>query len=117
MRKRRVGKLVYFHQDFALKQVGNYSLQEIETRAAGKLMDYWPDPQGPRQSAGYRADLPFGHPDGRKLYTVERTIRVLVTPAPHVCDWRCMGAKPMGECECEWKGRNHGRTFRCELAA
>jgi hypothetical protein len=114
MAKRRVGKLIHFHQDFELKDVCNYTLQEIETRAAGQMMNYWPDVRGPRQLSGKRVGLPFGHPDGLKLYPVERSIRVLVTPDPHVCDWRCMGAKPMGDCECECKGRNHGRNFKCD---
>lgn len=117
MAKRRVGKLVYFHQDFELTKIGNYSVQEIETRAAGMMMDYWPDPNGPRILSGRRADMPFGAPGSLKLYPVERTIRVLVAPDPHDCDWRCQGAKPKGDCECKCKGRNHGRSVMlCEPA-
>jgi hypothetical protein len=47
---------------------------------------------------------------------VTRIIRVLVDRDPHVCDWRCQGAFPKGDCACECKGRNHGRSFRCDLA-
>lgn len=48
---------------------------------------------------------------------VTRHIRVLTTANPHVCDWRCLGAAPQGDCRCECGGRNHGRDFTCDLVA
>lgn len=39
---------------------------------------------------------------------VERSIKVIATDAPHVCDWRCEGAKKGSECRCSCGGRNHG---------
>jgi hypothetical protein len=44
---------------------------------------------------------------------VDREVRYLTKPDPHECDWRCVGAKPGGECWCACGGRNHGRKFAC----
>jgi hypothetical protein len=54
--------------------------------------------------------------DDLKLLPVTREIRYLATPNPHVCDWRCKGAHPKGDCMCECGSRNHGIDFRCEAA-
>ena len=47
---------------------------------------------------------------------VERRISYKSNPSKHVCDARCMGAKPNGNCECSCGGKNHGRGFICEAA-
>lgn len=39
---------------------------------------------------------------------VERSITVVNTDAPHICDWRCEGAFRDSECRCSCGGRNHG---------
>jgi hypothetical protein len=49
------------------------------------------------------------------LYPITRAVKYEVTALHHICDWKCMGAFPNGECSCECGGRNHGRRFTCEI--
>lgn len=45
---------------------------------------------------------------------VLRTVKVIATKDPHICDWRCEGAYKHSECRCSCGGRNHG--IKCEPA-
>jgi len=125
MAKRRIGKLTYWNGEAELENVRWLALNDDGKPA----FDRYAQPGKPCARFGTRIGakpryLPFGQQptmicglrDPADWFPVEREIRVLVKPDPHVCDWRCMGAKPKGDCECECRGRNHGRSFYCEAA-
>lgn len=124
MPKRRIARLTQWNGEHELENVRWVMLREDGT----------PDFDAParldRPSARYgtRGGVPptwtnthngriAGFRSPADWVPVERDIRVLEKADPHKCDWRCMGAKPQGDCECECRGRNHGRNFICDLAA
>src|SRR5437870_5434551 len=115
--KRRVRKTRYFHGDAELVDVCWRLVGEIEAGTDLRAQDEARrNLGGPRQLAGR---LPRPAPgeawtdDHLRFLPVERTVQYLATPNPHVCDWRCEGGAPGGECRCQCEGRNHGRKYVC----
>lgn len=121
MARRLTKKLVHFHGDRELVNVQHYLVGQIEASYPWDSEGYAAASRnlsGPRKLAGKLPQTP-GAPvtwDDLRLWPVERTIKVVSTPNPHVCDWRCEGAYRTSECRCSCNGRNHGRKFQCEAA-
>ena len=127
--QRKVATMTYWSGDTELENIRFIPVDVLGFKAPVKLprVSYVGDGGKPVAQVGTVKGKPRryilgGHPrlDGRPVedwMPVTRHIRVLATAKPHLCDWRCQGAFPQGDCRCECGGRNHGRTFTCELAA
>ncbi|ACB80022.1 hypothetical protein C0214_10915 [Methylobacterium sp. DM1] len=106
-------RLVYFHQDIELTGVANVRLTEIAASQDGRFetLEEALNLSAPRARAGKAKRSDFA------WLPVTRHVRVVDTSAPHVCDFRCQGATPGGECRCECRGRNHGLRYAPRNAA
>lgn len=118
MAKRRVSKLKYFHGDIELIDVQWVKTAEIGHDWSKGFPHYDPDMGAPRTQAGHRPKaageaITFAH---LEWLPVERIIKYLASPDPHVCDWRCEGAYKTSECRCSCGGRNHGIKACAEVS-
>jgi hypothetical protein len=104
-------KLIHFNGTQELARVQRMRRVEFEARSANPAsfpadLGTWQDsvlvgflPHKPLEATTFEHLRPL---------LVERTIKVITTEKPHVCDWRCMGAHKGTECRCECGGKNHG---------
>lgn len=118
MARRKIKKQVYFHGQSELTQIAN--VLNVEIAASQQRRNYTNaeyvasgGQSGPRTRAGHLPVAP-GQPRGWEHFAwlpVTRTVIVVADPNPHVCDWRCEGGAPGGECRCQCGGRNHGLKY------
>jgi hypothetical protein len=120
MARRRIAAWKYFNGDSELENIRWY-----ETDDDGKPVGY---PRAILSAKNMQFGTVIGAPrlcdysaghifDNRSDWLpVERRVRFLTKADPHQCDWRCVGAKPGGDCWCSCGGRNHGRNYHCEAA-
>jgi hypothetical protein len=126
MARRRTAKWRYYNGDNELENIRWFPVRadgtiDTDKEGCGRIGDpaarfgtIIGAPRSPMTTWAGEITRLLGYRPVTDWHPIKREIRYLAKADPHLCDWRCTGAFPKGDCQCQCGGKNHGRTYTCD---